>query len=85
MPVLTVTETEYSDYEQTYTVGTGSAQQGRTAQITVPDQDGTVTFTNKKEAIIDTGIDLDFLPYVLLLGAVAAAGAALFFRRRKEV
>ena len=81
---LTITETNADNYDTSAT-GLSGTLNGKAYSLTVPNVDGEVTFTNTKTAIVDTGIDLDFLPYVLLLGAVAAAGAALFFRRRKEV
>ena len=43
-----------------------------------------VTFTNNKEAIPDTGLDLNTTPYILALGIVAAGAGVLLFRRRKR-
>ena len=39
--------------------------------------------TNHKNVVIDTGIVLDALPYVVLLGIVAV-GAILLLRRRRR-
>ncbi len=44
-----------------------------------------VTFTNNKDAIPDTGLDLNKHTYILALGIVAAAEqSVLLFRRRKR-
>jgi hypothetical protein len=46
----------------------------------------TVVFKNTRQVSVDTGINLDFLPYVLVLvGALAAAGVWFFFRKRRTV
>lgn len=75
--VLTITEGESE-----YTVAvTGADQDGRNATVTVA-EGVTVTFTNTKEVNIDTGISLDTLPYVLLLGGMAVLGGALLLRRK---
>lgn len=42
----------------------------------------TATVTNTKGGTIDTGITTDSLPYVMLLGFVILAGAALIIKRR---
>jgi hypothetical protein len=49
--------------------------------------DGTmVTFKNTRLVNVETGVNLDFLPYVLaLVGALAAAGVWFFFRKRRTV
>ena len=44
----------------------------------------TVIFTNTKNDIIDAGVLLDSLPYVLILGAVAAGVIFYVIRKRKE-
>ena len=41
-----------------------------------------VTFTNEKKGEIDTGVTTENLPYVLLIGFVVLAGAALFIKRK---
>lgn len=43
-----------------------------------------ITVTNTKNAVPDTGVDLDSLPYILML-SLAAGGAALLLRRRRAV
>ena len=45
---------------------------------------GTITITNRKEAQPDTGVLLDSLPYILIIACVAAIGAFIVIRRRKN-
>lgn len=51
-------------------------------QVEVGEDGLSFTIENKKEVIIDTGIFLDSLPYVLIL-AVVAVGAVVFLRKRR--
>jgi hypothetical protein len=45
-----------------------------------------VIYTNTRELVPESGINLDFLPYVLVLvGALAIGGAWFFFRKRRTV
>ena len=41
-----------------------------------------VTFINEKSGTIDTGVTTENLPYVLLIGFVVLAGAALLIKRK---
>ena len=68
----TVTETEAEGYTPT--------KEGDTGTINAASQ--TAAFTNDRTTTVDTGITTDSLPYVLLLGIVALAGAVLFIKRR---
>lgn len=68
----TVTETEAEGYTPT--------KEGDTGKIGAASQ--TAAFTNDRTTTVDTGITTDSLPYVLLLGIVALAGAVLFIKRR---
>ena len=43
-----------------------------------------ITVTNNKEAIPDTGVNLNSTPYILMLGIMAAGAGVLLFRRRKR-
>lgn len=49
---------------------------------TINSTEATANFTNTKNGEIDTGITTDSLPYVMLLGFVILAGAALIIKRR---
>ena len=42
----------------------------------------TAAFTNNKEGSIDTGVTTESLPYVVLMGFVVLAGAALLLKRK---
>ena len=42
----------------------------------------TVTITNNKGTVVDTGITVDSMPYVVLLGVVTQLGAAMLLKRR---
>lgn len=68
----TVTETADADYETTKTGDTG----------TISAAEHTAAFTNTKEGSIDTGVTTENLPYVLLIGFVVLAGAALLIKRK---
>ena len=60
--------------------------EGAAASYTVPDGEGVVnlTVTNTKNAVPDTGILLDSLPYILILACVVAAGILVFVRRYRN-
>lgn len=68
----TVTETADADYETTKTGDRGTI--GAATQ--------TAAFTNDKNGSIDTGVTTENLPYVLLIGFVVLAGAALLIKRK---
>lgn len=46
--------------------------------------DAVIIITNYKEATPDTGVLLDSLPYILIIACVAAIGAFIVIRRRKN-
>lgn len=51
--------------------------------FTMPEENGKLVINNDKTVTIDTGILLDTLPYILILGVVAV-GAVLMIRKRKN-
>ena len=55
---------------------------GKTLSFTMPNEDVSITINNDKTITVDTGISLDSLPFVLILG-FAAAGAAVLVRTRR--
>lgn len=90
---VTITEDDYSSsrYTTSYTIGGSDSTIGNTAEISniqqLNENENTaheVTFTNNKDAIPDTGLDLNTTPYILALGIVAAGAGVLLFRRRKR-
>lgn len=68
----TVTETAADGYTTSAT--------GDTGKINAAEQ--TAAFTNNKNGSIDTGVTTENLPYVLLIGFVVLAGAALLIKRK---
>lgn len=68
----TVTETAVTGYETTKTGDSG----------TINAAEHTAAFTNTKNGSIDTGVTTENLPYVLLIGFVVLAGAALLIKRK---
>lgn len=90
---VTITENDYSGsrYTTSYTIGGSDSTIGNTAEISniqqLNEDENTaheVTFTNNKDAIPVTGLDLNTTPYILALGIVAAGAGVLLFRRRKR-
>ena len=77
----TVTEDDYTTKDG-YTTTVGNTQTN-TATGTIIKGDQTVTFTNTKDGgTIDTGVTTESLPYVVLMGFVVLAGAALLLKRK---
>ena len=82
--VLTVREADYSAerYSCSYSVDHADALSGSTAVISGVTQDGhSILFTNRKDAIPDTLVALDTLPYLLLLGAASLSTLWLIRKR----
>lgn len=81
-----VEEDNYTSEGYTTTYAVGSAKSSTTApsNITVGENHAsdTVTITNNKEKKVDTGIDLDSLPYILVL-AVACMGLVAFVSKKR--
>lgn len=76
-----VVETDYSGegYETSYSVVNVN-----TDGEVVDSINETVTITNNKGAVVDTGIALDSLPYVLLLAVSVVGMAAFVMKKRAE-
>lgn len=86
---VTITEDDYSGYTTSCTIDGSASAGGRTATIYNIQQNNEnaaheVTFTNNKEAIPDTGLNLGTTPYILALGIVALGAGLLLFGRRKR-
>lgn len=84
----TVTVTENPDgYTYSFvsiTEGVTKTDQENGVSFTMPANDVTVVINNDKTVQIDTGILLDTLPYILILGVVAVGAILLIKRRRKR-
>lgn len=71
----TVSETDTGAFTTDYSGGTGSISTGSSECIVTNDFG---------DATVDTGINLDNLPYLLILAGVAVAGAAYIVSRKKR-
>lgn len=83
----TVTETDYSsDGYITYTTYDAKDStknvKGREVEGTMDSDGESVTITNVKEQTVDTGINLDSLPYIMILAIVLLGAAYVIIRRR---
>lgn len=86
---VTITEDDYSGYTTSCTIDGSASVGGRTATISNIQQNNEnaaheVIFTNNKEAIPDTGLNLGTTPYILALGIAALGAGLLIFGRRKR-
>lgn len=82
---ITIAETSATGYTTTYTVGNAEAKDGSSVTYTVLNAENqTITFTNRKDVTIDTGVILDKLPYILILAIVVIGIVALTKRRRSR-
>lgn len=66
----------------TVTLPTASEKDG-IFKFTMPEEDGKLVINNDKTVTVDTGVLLDTLPYILILGVVAV-GAVLLIKRRRN-
>ena len=80
---VTVSETP-GDYSASYQIGSNAVQEGKTAILNVANGQTAVTFTNDRTAQIDTGVDLDTIPYVVMLLSIFGAGALWLIGRRRR-
>ena len=80
---VTVTETDRKDYTTSYQAGNAEKTDGETAEITVWGE-SSVTFINDKTVTIDTGVNLDVLPYLLMLAVAGGAVALLLVLKRRK-
>lgn len=84
--VLNLTE-ESEGYNVTVKIGSTVISPNQDGSYTIPlgDKDTSITVTNNKNVIIDTGISLDNLPYILMLAlsGLGALGIVISKRRYK--
>ena len=82
---VVITEASVDNYEASYKIGSESTKGNKATIKEVPSEGIMITFTNHKEATIDTGILLDSAPYLLTL-AIALGGMAIYVinKRKKE-
>ena len=77
---FTVTETSYADSGYVTTV---DGETGSSKTITLAETNSGIAFVNRKDVTVDTGVLLDTLPYILILGVVAV-GAVLLIKKRRN-
>lgn len=78
-----VDENPYADYDTAYDSVESDTTDFATGVINSKAAD-TVLITNNRNATPETGISLDSLPYIMLLGFAVVGMSVLFFRRRRN-
>jgi hypothetical protein len=74
-----------TDGKTTITCGTGDDAKGYVGVKGTTNTDvNRVTFTNSRHITVATGINLDFVPYVVVLALVLAAGGAVLVYKKKR-
>lgn len=63
---------------------TAASEKDGIFKFTMPEQNGKLVINNDKTVTVDTGVLLDTLPYILILGVVAVGAILLIKRRRKR-
>lgn len=63
---------------------TAASEKDGIFKFIMPEQDGKLVINNDKTVTVDTGVLLDTLPYILILGVVAVGAVLLIKRRRKR-
>lgn len=77
----TVVETDYS--KDGYTTSVSGVEEELVGEGTIKVETQTVEFVNTKEGEIDTGINLDSLPYILIFAGVIVAAVVMIARKRR--
>lgn len=83
----TVEETSYSEegYDAaTYAVNGGEATTKAPVDEELDDAAETVSITNNKDKEVKTGINLDSLPYIMIMAVVAVSVAAFVMKKRYD-
>lgn len=80
---VTVSENKADDKMNGYTyVSTQIGEEDFTSLTIADDTDSAIVVTNNKSTNVDTGINMDSMPYILLL-AVACIGLVFFFSKKR--
>ncbi|HIU77337.1 MAG TPA: hypothetical protein IAC62_15725 [Candidatus Pelethocola excrementipullorum] len=77
----TVVETDYS--KDGYTTSVSGVDKVLEGEGTIETGTQTVEFVNTKKGEVDTGINLDSLPYILVFGGVIVAAVVMIARKRR--
>lgn len=81
---LTLTETNAEGYTISAEYGNTTVSDGNGMTFTINNEDTVIVVKNHKEAIPDTGVLLDSLPYVLILMLTVISGVVLLHRKRRN-
>ena len=85
---VTIVETAMTGYTTTDAVTNSddASTEQRTVTFVVNERGNTVTFTNKREVEVDTGIPTESKPYLFLLGLIplAGLGAVMMAKKRRR-
>lgn len=82
---LTVKESNYSGYTVSIKKNIELPTSGDSISMTVPATSTTLEFTNTNQAIIDTGVSMDSLPYLMILILLGTGGIGGNLWRRKRM
>lgn len=77
-----VSEETLNDYDATYSLNGGTATENAVENEELNTSAENVEITNNKEADVDTGIIVNNLPYILILGAVVLSAVVIIRRKR---
>lgn len=81
-----VVEDDYSGnkYKTSYVLDDSDSVEKRDAEVEMQGNARTLSFTNKRDLLPDTGVLLDTLPYIVILAVVAGGVALLMLRKRRK-
>lgn len=81
-----VVEDDYKGekYKTSYVLDDSDSVEKRDAEVEMQGNARTLSFTNKRDLLPDTGVLLDTLPYIVILAVVAGGVALLMLRKRRK-
>lgn len=81
-----VVEDDYSGnkYKTSYVLDDSDSVEKRDAEVEMQGNARTLSFTNKRDLLPDTGVLLDTLPYIVILAVVAGGVALLMLRKHRK-
>lgn len=82
--VYSGTDIETTDITFTNDNSTTKGSKTKPENVLIDAADQKVSIENHKAAAVDTGINLDSMPYILILAAVAVGGVAIISKKRRE-
>lgn len=81
-----IVEDDYSGnkYKTSYVLDDSDSVEKRDAEVEMQGNARTLSFTNKRDLLPDTGVLLDTLPYIVILAVVAGGVALLMLRKHRK-